>query len=270
MLASSKSNWALITMATASQWNNFTDDFTSRHFSRRLMCKSLSSVQCVGVVGCVQEKWQKSVPRISLLVQHSHKLFKTKAQCLSIVLFLILPQRLWHLLFFSPAFYHLMHTLLSAVPLYCFTQSCTISHELNGNTVLCTVLQISIFNFFVSFILCIFSFYSFYNTPSFQIKQILLRLVALSQMDAAYCSHHSLTRSVIITCTQLPLPSHWSRSPDSCPCSLPAPGHIQKSPYKCSHTSHLQSLLTPTGRGTLQDRQKWLLMCSWAFQNMDL
>lgn len=143
------------------------------------------------------------------------------------------------------------------------------------------LLQISIFFFtffflisFILFILCIFFFLFLFNPSSFQIKikQILLRLVALSQMDAAYCSHHSLTHSliVIITCTQLPLPSHWSRSPDSCPCSLPAPGHIQKSPYKCSHTSHLQNLLTPTGRGTLQDRQEWLLMWSWAFQNMDL
>lgn len=55
----------------------------------------------------------------------------------------------------------------------------------------------------------------------------------------------ALAGKVIITCTQLPLPSHWSRSPGSCPCSLPAPGHIRRSPYKCSHTSHRQSLLAP-------------------------
>lgn len=55
------------------------------------------------------------------------------------------------------------------------------------------------------------------------------------------CSIHQrwLLLNVTVTCTQLPLPSHWSRSPGSCPCSRPAPGHIQKSPYKCSHTSHL-------------------------------
>lgn len=67
---------------------------------------------------------------------------------------------------------------------------------------------------------------------------------------------HSLTDEVILTCTRPPLPSHWSRSPDSCPCSLPAPGHSQKSPCKCSHTSHLQSLLTPSGTGTLHGRHR--------------
>lgn len=79
-----------------------------------------------------------------------------------------------------------------------------------------------------------------------------------AHMDAAYCSHIPLlTDKVIITCTQLPLPSRWSRSPDSCPCSLPAPGRNQKSPYKCSHTSRLHlSLLTPSGAGILQNRHR--------------
>lgn len=82
---------------------------------------------------------------------------------------------------------------------------------------------------------------------------------------AACCSHTTLSLIVNITCTQLPLPSHWSRSPDSCPCSPPAPGHNRKSPYKCSHTSHLKILLTPSGRGILQDRHRWLLISSCTF-----
>lgn len=196
----------------------------------------------------------KSVPRISLLVQHSHKLFKTKAQYLSIILFLILPQRVRHLLFFSPAFYHLMHTLLSAVPLYCFTQSCTISHKLKWK-----------YGFVHSaadqhFFLLSYSFYSLYFLNSFLPLIFSNKNKTKNSLEACRIITNGccilitpLTHSliVIITCTQLPLPSHWSRSPDSCPCSLQAPEHIQKSPYKCSHISHLQSLLTLSGRGTL-------------------
>lgn len=208
----------------------------------------------------------KSVPRISLLVQHSHKLFKTKAQCLSIVLFLILPQRLWHLLFFSPAFYHLMHTLLSAVPLYCFTQSCTISHKLNGHTVLYTVLQISIFFTFFYF----FLFFIFFNPSSFPIKiksfEDSLRHYHKWMLHTAHTTH-SLTHSLILS------PAHG--------CHSPLTSHV------LLIVVHALSQLQDTSRKVLIDvltlhicrvswhRQgeehcktdKWLLMYSWAFQN---
>ena len=46
----------------------------------------------------------KTVPGISLLLQQSHKLFSTIAQCLSTIHFCILPLRLWQLLFSSPVF----------------------------------------------------------------------------------------------------------------------------------------------------------------------
>ncbi len=73
-------------------------------------------------------------------------------------------------------------------------------------------------------------------------------------------THSPLLIKVILTCTRPPLPSRWSRSPGSCPCSLPAPGRSQRSPCKCSRTSHLQSLLTPSARGTLRNRHRWRLI----------
>lgn len=67
----------------------------------------------------------------------------------------------------------------------------------------------------------------------------------------------TFAHTVVLTCTLLPLPSHWSHSPDSCPCSLPAPGHSRRSLYKYSHTSHLQGLLIPSVTGILKNTHTW-------------
>lgn len=109
----------------------------------------------------------------------------------------------------------------------------------------------------------LFQFLSF--LVEINVVQMKAHSIGAAPRAPLHAAHTTLSLIVNITCTQLPLPSHWSRSPDSCPCSPPAPGHNQKSPYKCSHTSHLQILLTPSGRGILQDRHRWLLISSWTF-----
>lgn len=60
-LASSKSNWALITMATASRSETISQMILQVGIFS-LVCKPLSSIQCAGVVRCVQGQWHKTSP----------------------------------------------------------------------------------------------------------------------------------------------------------------------------------------------------------------
>lgn len=60
-LASSKSNWALIAMATASRSETISQMILQVCIFS-MVCKPLSSIQCAGVVRCVQEQWPKTSP----------------------------------------------------------------------------------------------------------------------------------------------------------------------------------------------------------------
>lgn len=174
------------------------------------------------------------------------------AQCLSTIHVSVLPLRSWHLLSSSPVFCHEMHTSYCISVSY-FTQSCTVSYKLNRNTIF--VHSFADRCFLPKVFTLVLAFSGENQSCLTQIKTYRLCWgCSMCTNGCCMLPTHSLTDEVIITCRRPPLLSHWSRSPDSCPCSLPAPGHSQKSPYKCSHTSHLQSLLTPSGRGTLQDR----------------
>lgn len=202
------------------------------------MCKSLSSnILCRGCrVNAVT--MTKNVPGISLLLQQRHKLFSARAQSLSTIHFTILPLRLGICSFSLQ--YFVMRCIRHTVSARIISLKHALFHTNWIEIQFCAQCCGFVFQFWHTDV----HTDSYWGCP-------------MSTNGCCVLRTHSLTDKVIITCTRPPLPSHWSRSPDSCPCSLPAPGHNQKSPYRRSHSSHLQSLLTPSGREILQNRHRW-------------
>ena len=253
-VASSKSSWALIVMATASEWNNITHDIASGQFSTEGLCVNLY-LQYFRCWGCRQraETMTKYVPGISLQLQQSHKLFSTTAQCLSTIHFSILPLRLWHLLqdfvrgctsvslYIIPLNFVLFHTKWTDRQSYAQGfRSVLVSvfipaHHDSSRPLWKWINQKRVW---------------LQSKPS---GSIWCSLQRCPWMEAACRSH---TDRVILTCTRPPLHSHWSRSPGSCPCSLPAPGHRRRSPCKPFRTWRSgESPDTETDRNTAKQTQ---------------
>lgn len=154
----------------------------------------------MGVTGvCAGTMAKKKVPRISLLLQQRHKLFRTTAQCLSTVHFSFLPRRLGHLLVCSSAFCRKVHTWLNAASI-----NISLNNTQFGNTNLAAEAEESLyFNLNLEFL----SFLSVITLWKVKTKLTPLCEVPRAQTYAARCSHPSPTDRRLLS------PAHGCHSP---------------------------------------------------------